>query len=59
MVTTSQSLQLEKELERLRLELYQSVNGELSRLTDARVLPVSQELDDIIVQVQREKQRHC
>lgn len=55
MVATSQIQQLEKELERLRLILYQSVKGEPSRFTDAGVLPVSQQLDRLIVQVQKEK----
>lgn len=57
MVATPQIRQLEQELERLRLVLYQSVNGESSRLADARILPLSQQLDHMIVQVQKEKQR--
>lgn len=48
---------LEEELERLRTELHQSVNGEPSRLTDSQVLPLSRRLDALIVEVQREKRK--
>lgn len=40
---------LEQEIERLRLEIYESVSAEPSRLTDAYVLWQSQQLDRLIV----------
>ncbi|WP_169818247.1 aspartyl-phosphate phosphatase Spo0E family protein [Shimazuella kribbensis] len=43
---------LEKELERVRKKLHQSVRGEPSRLLDPTVLPISRELDLLIVQYQ-------
>ncbi|SFJ23630.1 aspartyl-phosphate phosphatase Spo0E family protein [Thermoflavimicrobium dichotomicum] len=50
MVGTLQMRRLEENLERLRAELVQSVNGEYSRLLDPHVLPLSQQLDQYIVE---------
>ncbi|MBA4602097.1 aspartyl-phosphate phosphatase Spo0E family protein [Thermoactinomyces mirandus] len=50
---------LQKEMERLRNELYQSVNGEPERLMDAHVLPLSEQLDVLIVEMQRIQLEHC
>lgn len=49
---------LQEEMERLRKELYQSVNGEPERLTDAHVLPLSEQLDVLIVEMQRIRLEH-
>jgi hypothetical protein len=43
---------LEEELEQVRKKLHQSVKGEPSRLLDPTVLPISRELDLLIVQYQ-------
>ncbi|MBA4494383.1 Spo0E family sporulation regulatory protein-aspartic acid phosphatase [Paenactinomyces guangxiensis] len=48
---------LEEELERLRTKLYQSVDGEPSRLADSRVLPLSRRLDALILEIQKEKEK--
>ncbi|MFC7442760.1 aspartyl-phosphate phosphatase Spo0E family protein [Laceyella putida] len=50
---------LEKEVERLRSELYQSVAGEPSRLSADHVLPLSKRLDVLIVEMQKAKQICC
>lgn len=42
---------LEQEMERLRTELYHSVDGEEDRLTHRQVVPLSQELDLLIVKI--------
>ncbi len=57
MVETLRIRCLEEELERLRSELYKSVGGEPSRLSDLRILPLSKQLDALIVEVQREKSK--
>lgn len=41
------------ELEQLRNHLHQSIQGELTRLTDPCVLPISQQLDLLILEAQR------
>jgi hypothetical protein len=46
---------LEEELERVRKKLHQSVKGEPSRLLDPTVLPISRELDLLIVRYQHLK----
>lgn len=48
---------LEKELERVRKKLHQSVKGEPSRLLDPTVLPISRELDLLIVEYQNRKEQ--
>jgi len=45
---------LEEELELLRQKLYQMVSGEPARLLDRGVLPMSEQLDVLIVQMQKE-----
>lgn len=45
---------IEKEMERLRAILHRSVNGEASRLNDSCILPVSQQLDQLILEYYRE-----
>jgi hypothetical protein len=45
---------IEKEMERLRTKLHRSVNGEASRLSDSWILPVSQQLDQLILEYYRE-----
>jgi hypothetical protein len=49
---------LEEELERVRKKLHQSVKGEPSRLLDPTVLPISRELDLLIVQYQNLKAQY-
>lgn len=49
---------LEKEVERLRSELYQSVAGQPERLSSELVLPLSKRLDVLIVEMQKAK-RYC
>lgn len=46
---------VEKQLEQVRKKLYQSVAGEPSRMLDPNVLPISQELDRLIVRYQHLK----
>jgi hypothetical protein len=46
---------VEEQLERVRRKLYQSVKGEPSRLLDPSVLPISRELDQLILRYQRLK----
>ncbi|GGE25078.1 hypothetical protein GCM10011571_29050 [Marinithermofilum abyssi] len=46
---------LEQEVEQLRAVLYQAVGGKPTRLTHAAVMPISQELDALINQYQKEK----
>jgi hypothetical protein len=41
-------------MERLRAKLHRSVNGEASRLNDSCILPVSQQLDQLILEYYRE-----
>lgn len=48
---------LEEELERVRTKLHQSVNGLPSNLLDPEVLPISRELDVLIVQYQQLQSR--
>lgn len=43
---------IEKQLEIVRKKLYQSVKGEPSRLLDPSVLPISRELDQLIIRYQ-------
>jgi|1185.fasta_scaffold1209474_2 hypothetical protein len=50
---------LEEEMERLRHELYQSVNGEPARLGAAEVLPLSMKLDLLIFEMQKAKKKRC
>jgi hypothetical protein len=57
MIETLRIRRLEEELERLRNELHQSVNGEPSRLADSKVLPLSRRLDALIVELQKEKKK--
>lgn len=57
MAGTLRIKRLEAELELLRSELYQIVNGKPSRLKDSRVLPLSQKLDLLIIEIQREKKK--
>lgn len=57
MAGTLRIKRLEAELESLRSELYQIVNGNPSRLKDSRVLPISQKLDLLIIEIQREKKK--
>lgn len=57
MAGTLRIKRLEDELELLRSELYQIVNGKPSRLKDLRVLPLSQKLDLLIIEIQREKKK--
>jgi hypothetical protein len=59
MAETLQIRMLEEEMERLRLELYQSVNGEPTRLGAAEVLPLSMKLDLLILEMQRAKRKVC
>jgi Spo0E like sporulation regulatory protein len=47
--------ELEAMLERLRGELYKLVDGNPAHLSDARVLPLSCQMDALIVQIQRAK----
>jgi hypothetical protein len=49
---------LQEEMEHLRKELYQLVNGEPERLMDARVLPLSEQLDVLILEMQRIRLDH-
>jgi hypothetical protein len=46
---------LEQEVEQLRAVLYQAVGGKTNRLTHAAVIPISEELDALINQYQKEK----
>ncbi len=46
---------VEEQLERVRKKLYQSVAGEPSRLLDPNVLPLSRELDQLIIRYQHLK----
>ncbi len=50
MVESLQIRRLEESLERLRAEMVQSVNGESSRLGESHVLPLSQQLDLLIME---------
>ncbi|AUS09121.1 hypothetical protein C1X05_09825 [Laceyella sacchari] len=53
---TEESLShLEQEMERLRSQLHQSVEGEPSRLSAEHVLPLSKRLDTLIVAMQKAK----
>lgn len=54
MAKALQRKRLEEELETLRQKLYQLVSGEPTRLTDQGVLPMSEQLDVLIVQMQKE-----
>jgi hypothetical protein len=47
--------ELEAMLERLRGELYKLVDGNPAHLSDARVLPLSCQMDALIVRIQRAK----
>lgn len=54
MAKALQRKRLEEELEMLRQKLYQLVRGEPTRLTEQGVLPMSEQLDVLIVQMQKE-----
>jgi hypothetical protein len=49
---------LEDELEEIRQLLHEAVGGDPARLSDASVLPLSRQLDALILEVQRKKLRH-
>lgn len=49
--------QLENELERLRVKLYQAVGETPSQLNHPQVLPISQQLDLVIVEFLKEQER--
>ncbi len=54
-VETGRLRRLESEVERLRKRMYEAVAGEQSRLTSSQVLPVSRELDALIIEYYKEK----
>lgn len=56
-VGTGRLRRLESEVERLRRSLYEAVAGERSRLTSSQVLPVSKELDALIIEYYKEKSK--
>lgn len=49
--------QLENKLDQLRSKLYQVVGGTPSQLRHPHVLPISQQLDHVIVELLKEQQR--
>lgn len=49
--------QLEDQLDQLRIKLYQVVGGAPSQLRHPQVLPISQQLDHIIVELLREQKK--
>lgn len=49
--------QLEDQLDQLRIKLYQVVGGTPSQLRHPQVLPISQQLDHIIVELLREQKK--
>ncbi|MBD1373482.1 Spo0E family sporulation regulatory protein-aspartic acid phosphatase [Hazenella sp. IB182357] len=52
-----QTLHLEQELEKVRIELHQYVDGHSALLSDPDLLPLSRKLDKLIYEVQQAKYR--
>ncbi|MDQ0416894.1 Spo0E like sporulation regulatory protein [Thermoactinomyces sp. DSM 45891] len=57
MTGTLRMKRLEAEIEILRSKLHRMVNGNPAHLKDSRVLSISQKLDLLINEIQREKMK--
>lgn len=48
---------LEREMERLRSEMYQTADADLTHLSQSTLLPISKRLDALIIEYYKEKKK--